>query len=190
MIHAPWKSISRVIARCLPPLGSVLLFLSAATLLSSSPDNEAAPGSGISGSIRHIGDKNLQGTPIWISPGRSLSLFAGRIDGKHWICPRIKGGSRQPLCRRFNGEVVAVCSEGQDILIVLSDGDIHQVNYALVGADGRFVPAYHHPDTLELVDAWLPGSDCAVGRVLPEILAVNRDNTLLRFDRTTWRPLD
>jgi hypothetical protein len=189
MVHASRNATSRRRARYVPPFTTALLFLATTALLQSSPDNDATPAADTSSSIRRISDNEMLMSPLWTSPGQELALFASRVDGGQWICPRIAGGTRQPLCRRFGGEAVAVCGEGSEILIVLSDGDIHQVDYALIGKNGQFMPVYHHPNALELVDAWLPGAACPAGPDLPEILAINRESTLMRFNRTTWRPL-
>jgi hypothetical protein len=141
-------------------------------------------------SIRQIRDADLLQLPLWESARGEVSLYASRAEVGNWICPRIDGNARQPLCRRFSSQAVAACSEGDELLIVLSDGDIHRVNYALINADGRFLPVYHHPAKLDLVDAWLPAAICIGDTGLPEIFAVNRDSTLLRFDRLMWRRLD
>jgi hypothetical protein len=184
------ERISGRVAIYPPPAVTVALFMVALTLLYSSGVYDEAEATSARQSIRRIVVSDLDAGPIWSSPEQKLALFGGHVDGAYWVCPRIDGRARQPLCRRFSGTVVAICDQGEEILMVLSDGDIHRVDYALIDADGQFKPVYHHSDVLDLVDAWLPGSTCASGDPLPQILALNRDSTLLHFDRRTWRQVD
>ena len=141
-------------------------------------------------SIRQMHDADLHPSPFWTSARGMVSLYSSRAAVGNWICPRIEGRTRQPLCRRFSGQVVAACGEDDGLLIVLSDGDIHRVNYALISDDGRFVPLYHQSQYLKLVDAWLPKSTCISDARLPVIFAVSSESTLMRFDTTNWQNLD
>lgn len=154
--------------------------LESSALLVSVPDR----------SLRQIQDADLHPSPFWTSETREVSLFSSHTEVGNWICPRVHGNTRQPLCRRFGGQVVATCGEDDELLIVLSNGDIHRVNYALLSGDGRFTPLYHQSLDLELVEAWLPISTCNDDAKLPVIFAVSSDRALMQFDTLNWKILD
>ena len=138
----------------------------------------------------HLQDIDVRAEPFWSSPDRAVSLHATVAGDDRWVCPRIRGNTRQPLCRRFSAPVVAACRRESDLLMVLSDGDIHRVNYALISTDGRFSPAYHQKKPLDLVDAWMPASGCTGDVELPRVIAMNSDRAVMQFDQASWRRID
>jgi hypothetical protein len=150
------------------------------TTTSSTPD-------GKSGQLRR---GEVQGPPVWSADDGGVTLYAAADATDEWICPRIRGSARTPLCRRFGSKISAVCESEEGLLILLTDGDIHRVNRALVGTDGSFAPAYDYSGKLNIVDAWLPAAACAGGGEPSGLIAVDHQDNVLRFEHGTWRRID
>jgi hypothetical protein len=124
---------------------------------------------------------------IWVSRDQAFSLKAGTNTEDGWVCPQILGHAEQPFCRRFSAAVVGACQRGESLQIVLADGDIHQVDHALIGTAGSFTPAHHREHALSLRDAWFPEGTCGAGAVMAQVVALDDSGKLMHFDGAHWR---
>ena len=116
-------------------------------------------------------------------------LYGSSIDGVHRVCPQAANESRQPFCRHFSSPMVGACGSGDEIYLVLANGDLHHVNGALIGTHGGFDPVFHPHQAIELHSAWMPEQRCKLSSGLPEVLAMNGQGSLMYFNGESWRPI-
>jgi len=126
-------------------------------------------------------------TKVWASHDQQLILLGTSEADMHRVCPWLQGHRRQPFCRQFNSPMKAACGSSERVLIVLKNGDIHQVNQALIGQGGIFEPVFHPAIPLELESIWIQDSHCESGSSLPDIYALATLGNLLRFDGHSWQ---
>jgi len=132
-----------------------------------------------------------QGSPtrLWSAVDEGLVLFIDSEAGGYSVCPRVNGMNRQPFCRAFAAPVLAVCGLSDKLQLVLSNGEVHRVNSALMGINGGFEPAYRPQQSLELVKAWMPEEICDTSAGLGNILAVAASGGLWHFDGRSWQQI-
>lgn len=126
----------------------------------------------------------------WAVPGEKARLLVEANGEDRWVCPHIAGRTNQPLCRRFASDLLGVCHEGSHFQLVLANGDIHRVDHALLDADGSYTPIHHPEPPLSLRLAWIPSYSCYPEAGSAEIIAVDHENNLLRFDGKGWHRID
>lgn len=120
-----------------------------------------------------------------------LALFASEEGGIYRVCPVDRELAKQPFCRQFTSPMLGACANGDDVFIVLANGDLHHVNNALIGVDGGYEPVFHPDKPLQLVSAWLPNETCLLSKHrFPEVFAVNRENTVLHFAGENWHVMN
>ncbi len=126
---------------------------------------------------------------VWASADHQLVIFGGEIDGENWICPWKIGADRQPFCRQFKAPLAGVCGNNDDVHIVLANGDIYEVNSALMSKDANFEPASVSDVRLELLSAVHVGENCGGGFREPTMIAIEKDMGLLVLYQGRWLPV-
>jgi hypothetical protein len=119
---------------------------------------------------------------VWAVPGEKARLLVEPEGESRWVCPHIAGRAHQPLCRRFASDLLGVCHESNHFQLVLANGDIHRVDHALLETDGSFAPVHHPEQSLSLRLAWIPSDSCDPEAGSADIIAVDHESNLLRFD--------
>ena len=125
---------------------------------------------------------------VWATENRGLILLTTVESNGHRLCPRSPRATQQPFCRRFELPVRGVCGDEHDVYLVLSNGQLHHVNNALIGEDGSFGPAFNPARPLNLRSAWVPGGRCGSGHSLPEVFAIDEGDVLVHFNGRNWQP--
>lgn len=123
---------------------------------------------------------------LWSAPDQGLVLYRGQETNRYEICPRVPGMQRQPFCRTFKAPVLSACGLQDGLQLVLANGDVHQLNSALLGSGGSFEPAHRPVRPLTLVEAWIPGDTQRPGVGLNDVLAVGPRGDLWHFDGEGW----
>ena len=126
---------------------------------------------------------------LWSSGNQELKLYSSGGAAGNRVCPVMRDREQQPFCREFNSRVIGVCGQADELLIVLASGDVHRLNYALMRPNGSIEPTYAQPDSLSLVEAWMPASSCTRSAGLPEIYAMNSEQRVMHFSQHSWRQL-
>jgi hypothetical protein len=120
---------------------------------------------------------------------KDIALYGSSIEGVHQVCPPVADAGSQPFCRKFNSPMLDACGSEVTIYLVLANGDIHQVNNALIGIDGGFDAAFHSDQPLELHSAWVPKQSCGHKSGLPEVLAIDGLGNVMHFNGERWRQM-
>ena len=126
----------------------------------------------------------------WLDEKTGIRL---RTDPDHhgpWICAEIPGQARQPFCRRFQARLVGACQGKGLFKLVLANGDIHVVDRALMGRKYSFAPAHRSPDSVELVEAWLPQQECMPADGISSVFAIDRKGQFRHFNGRRWLTLN
>jgi hypothetical protein len=131
-----------------------------------------------------INADNLISKPL---SGDNLVLRGFSTEGVHQVCPQVVDASHQPFCRKFNSPMLDACGYDDMIYLVLANGDIHQVNNALIGVYGGFDAAYQPDQKLDLYSAWMVQKSCKLESGLPEVLAVDEMGNVMHFNGNSWR---
>lgn len=126
----------------------------------------------------------------WATDDRDLILLTGRDGSRNWVCPFLPGRATQPFCRRFETPVLTACGRRDRIQIVLASGEIHRVDFAMIGTDGGFDPVFRPRPPLALSSAWIPRRDCDLTGGSANVIAVDRAGELLHFDGEKWQSLE
>ena len=126
---------------------------------------------------------------IWASSDRQLVLLSRSDLQSHSVCPRLIDEQTQPFCRQFSSPMVNACGDGDQVVIVLANGDIHRVNNALIGIHGDFEPVHRSSGPSDLIEAWFPGENCNFEERLPPIVAVEATGRIWHFDGANWGQL-
>ena len=130
-----------------------------------------------------------EGRILWSAQDQGLVLYQGQRTGGHEVCPRVPGMSHQPFCRTFKSPVLGACGLHNGLQVVLANGDVHQLNSALLSAGGSFEPA-HRPDRpLDLAEAWMPERAHQAGQGLSDVLAVATSGDLWHFNGKHWQQI-
>jgi hypothetical protein len=127
--------------------------------------------------------------PRWATPENDLQLSFGRNASTHVVCPHLPGSDHQPFCREFAAGLLSVCGHRNALQLVLANGEVHQVNGALIGIDGGFEPAYRPEQPLDLASAWLPNAECDLTEESPEVVAMDKAGQLWLFDGRAWQAI-
>jgi hypothetical protein len=127
---------------------------------------------------------------IWASADQDSLIFSGNIAGRSFVCPWIIGSDRQPFCRRFVTSLAGVCGDGDEFNIVLSNGDVYEVNSALMSKDGTFEPTSVSENNIELLTAVNVGRSCKKEAHEPKMIAISKDRGLWAFKQGRWLPLN
>jgi hypothetical protein len=132
-----------------------------------------------------------QGNPtrLWSAPDKELVLYIDSEAGGYSICPRMHDMTRQPFCRAFDAPVLGACGLSDRLQLVLSNGEVHRVNSALIGTNGGFEPAHRPKQPLDLVKAWMPEEICDTSAGLSNIMAVGSSGSLWHFDGQNWQQI-
>jgi hypothetical protein len=126
----------------------------------------------------------------WATPENDLQLSFDRDASAHVVCPHLPGSDHQPFCREFAAGLLSVCGHRDALQLVLANGEVHQVNGALIGIDGGFEPAYRPEQPLDLASAWLPNAECDLTEESPEVVAMDKAGQLWLFDGHAWQVME
>ncbi len=115
-----------------------------------------------------------------------LTIETNPVGGKYRTCPSHDNESKRAFCRNFNSRPLAACGQGDDFYLILSDGEVHRVNDALIGKNGNFDATFQSDSVMQLAAAWLPANACNPVDGPPEIIAMDYDGRLQHFDGDHW----
>ena len=96
------------------------------------------------------------------------------------------GSAHQPFCREFAAEPISICGHRNAVQLVLTNGEVHRVNSALIGIDGSFGPVFSPEAHLKLQKAWAPYEQCDPTLGLADVIGVSTEGTLWHFDGSGW----
>jgi hypothetical protein len=122
----------------------------------------------------------------WTTPEKDLALSIEAKESSHVICPHLPDSTHQPFCRQFAAEPVSVCGHRDALQLVLTNGEVHRVNSALIGIDGSFEPAFSPDAPLQLQKAWTPNESCHPDHGLVDVVAVSVEGDLWHFTGSAW----
>ena len=122
----------------------------------------------------------------WATPENDLALSFEAKESSHVVCPHLPGSTHQPFCRQFAAEPVSVCGHRDAVQLVLTNGEVHRVNSALIGIDGSFEPAFSPDAPLQLQKAWTPNENCHPDHGLADVVAVSVEGDLCHFTGSIW----
>jgi hypothetical protein len=116
----------------------------------------------------------------------NLTIKSEYVAGRYRTCPLYTTNTRRAFCRNFDSPPLAACGHSDDFYLILSDGELHRVNDALIGKNGGFNASYESESTLHLETAWLPTRDCNPIDGPPEVLAMDQKGQIQHFDGDHW----
>ena len=129
------------------------------------------------------------GRILWSAQDRGLVLYQGRKNDGREVCPRVPGMLHQPFCRTFKAPVLGARGLLEGLQLVLANGDVHQLDSALLGVGGSFEPAHRPVHPLDLAEAWIPEPVRQPGQGLNEVLAVATSGDLWHFNGQHWQQI-
>lgn len=145
---------------------------------------------GVSWSPVSVESTSMRYSKVWAAPDLSLVLYGGSVANAYRVCPWVPGAETQPFCRHFTAPMLGACERGDEVQLVLANGEIYRVNNALIGSDGGFEPAFRPDTPTFLKAAWLPDTGCPAEGVLAEVFAIGVQGDLLHFNGAGWRPVN
>lgn len=146
-------------------------------------------------SLAVVIDNNIEESPVqtttrvWASSDQQLVLFGINKGNFYRVCPRFLGKTRQPFCRQFSSELINACGNHDRVVLVMANGDIHEVNDALMGLDGDFEPLIHPESPVHVRSAFFAGQGCGSHDRLPEVMAIRPNGEWVHFDGLDWQPI-
>ncbi len=133
-------------------------------------------------------DVKSDSTTIWVSQGGEVILTASRRVGQFDLCSRVASLQRQPFCRSMPARPLVACGNPDDIIVVLSNGDIYRIDYGLLDPVRGHAPLYRSAQSYEFDRVALSPASChPLALVPPRLQAHTVDGRNLYFDGERWK---
>lgn len=126
-------------------------------------------------------------TGAWISPEEDVVWYG--IPGASFdqVCPFVPGGSDPLFCRLFGSPMLTACGNSGDAKLLLSSGDIWNLDNELVEANGTIAPLHDEAGNLFLTGIYVSEEACLSGPFAPlQIFAIQNGQTFMQFDGSNW----
>ncbi len=131
--------------------------------------------------------QNLVITGAWISPEEDVVWYGIPGASFNQVCPFVPGGTDPLFCRLFGSPMLTACGKSGDAKLLLSSGDIWNLDNELVEANGTIAPLHDEPGNLFLTGIYVSKDACQSGPFAPlQIFAIQNGQTFMQFDGSSW----